>query len=109
MSVLAPAILEEAVRVVNACFSPADPKISFLGLRARLITEAHKRRLAYLQRKPGAAAANICVTDWCNVFIRLLDHPELLRQDGTLETLGNAVDALERGANLTVVEVFQKL
>lgn len=108
MSALATAVLDEAVRIVNAGFSPADPKISFLGLRARLITEANKRRAAYLQRKPGSIPAHICVQEWCNHFINLLDHPELLRQDQTIEKLCVILDALERGENRTAMEVIQK-
>jgi len=107
MSVLTPDMLAEAVRIVNARFSPADPKISFLGLRARLLTEAQKRHAAYIAGH-GSACALTCTSDWCAVFLKLLDHPQLLRQDRVIEILANTLDRLERGENRTVALVYKE-
>lgn len=99
--------LDQAVAIVHERLAAAEPKLTFLWLRQRLVVEAKRSHQAWIDRKSGASAAYVCVSDWCNVFLNLLDKPEL--QQGALLILGRTLDQLERGENPAILEVFKKL
>lgn len=107
MSVCAIPGLDQAVAIVRERLASVEPKTCFLGLRQRLVVEAKKRHQACVDRKAGSGQAYTCVSDWCCVFLKLLDHPEL--QQGALLILGQTLDQLERGHNPSIMEVFKTL
>lgn len=109
MSACAKPIIREAVAVVKG-HMPKQPRLTFEHIKRRLLVEAHKRSKACVgsKRPLETAAANLCTSDWCGIFLDLVDKPQYLQQDGVIETLWITMDRLERGENVTVKEVYEQ-
>lgn len=99
--------VREAVEIVAAAQARLlRPKLDFAGLRDRLVMEAYRRQRRRFEK--GGMLAVLCAAEWCTVFINLIDHPHLCKSDNVLERLCIALDRLERGENLTVMQFYKE-
>ena len=115
MSACAEPIIKEAVAALKDYIVKKTPQITFDEIKSRLVIEAERRRQTRLNSRESnvaTAAALINISDWCSLFIRLIDRPEFHKQGKVLSTLAIVMDRLEHNENVHIseaLEVFKTL